>query len=67
MRTRSQSENLIVSELSYLNFNSSVKADRLLAIHYANVVIKFLCGILDICLTYYANFQSRNSVHMFRY
>jgi len=42
---------LIRSELSSPNFNSSVKAERSFAIRYLNVVIKLLCGNLDICLT----------------
>ena len=46
------------------NLNSSVRAERLFAIRYLNVVIKPLCGNLDICPNYKANayFQSRNSV-----
>jgi len=46
---------LIGSELSSPNFNSSVRAERPFAIRYLNVVIKPLCGNLDICLNYYAN------------
>jgi len=42
---------LIRSELSSPNFNSSVRAERSFAIHYLNIVIKPLCGNLDICLT----------------
>ena len=42
---------LIGSELSSPNFNSSVRADRSFAIPYLNVVIKPLCGNVDICLT----------------
>jgi len=38
---------LIGSELSSPNFNSSVRAER-----YLNVVIKPLCGNLEICLNY---------------
>jgi len=42
---------LIGSELSYPNFNSSVRTERSLAIRYLNAVIKPLCcGNLDICL-----------------
>jgi len=44
--------NLIGSELSFPNFNSSVKAERSFATRYLNVVIKPLCGKLDICLNY---------------
>jgi len=43
---------LIESELSFLNFNSSVRAEQAFAIRYPNVVIKSLCGNLDICLNY---------------
>jgi len=43
---------LIGSELSSPNFNSSVRAERSFAIHYLNVVLKPLCGNLDICLNY---------------
>ena len=39
------------SELSSPNFNSSVRAERSFAIRYLNVVIKPLCGNLDIFLT----------------
>jgi len=53
---------LIGSELSSPNFNSSVRAERSFAIRYLNVVIKPLCGNLDICLNYY--FRSRNSVRV---
>jgi len=42
---------LIGSELSSLNFNSSVRAVRSFTVRYLNVVIKPLCGNLDICLT----------------
>jgi len=42
---------LIGSELSSPNFNSSVRAVRSFAIRYLNIVIKPLCGNLDICLT----------------
>ena len=42
---------LIESELSSLNFNSSVRAERSFAIGYLNVVIKLLCGNLGIFLT----------------
>ena len=42
---------LIESEFSSPNFNSSVRAERSFAIHYLNVVIKPLCGNLDIFLT----------------
>ena len=51
---------LIGSELSSPNSNSSVRAEQSFAIHYLNVVIKPLCGNLDIRLNYY--FRSRNSV-----
>jgi len=51
---------LIGSELSSPNLNSSVRAERSFVIRYLNVVIKPLCGNLDICLNNY--FQSRNSV-----
>jgi len=44
--------NVIGSELSSLNFNSSVRAGQLFAIRYSNVVIKSLCGNLAICLNY---------------
>jgi len=50
----------VESELSSLNFDSSVRAEQSFVIRYPNVVIKSLCGNLDICL----NFQSRNSVGM---
>jgi len=43
------------SELSSLNFNSPVRAEQSFAIRYPNVVIKSVCGNLDICLNYYAN------------
>ena len=43
---------LIGSELSSLNFNSSFRAEQSFAIRYPNVVIKSLCGNLDICLNY---------------
>jgi len=49
-------------ELSSRNFNSSVRAERSFAICYLNVVIKPLCGILDICLNHY--FRSQNSVRV---
>jgi len=57
---------LITSELSSLNFNSLVRAEQSFAIHYPNVVIKPLCGNLDICLNYHANayYQSKNSVRV---
>jgi len=42
---------LIGSELSSPNFNSSVRAERSFAIRYLNVVLKPVCGNLDICLT----------------
>ena len=42
---------LIGSELSSPNFNSSVRAIRSFEIRYLTVVIKPLCGNLDICLT----------------
>ena len=54
---------LIRSELSSPNINSSVRAERSFAIRYLNVVIKPLCGNLDICLNYY--FRSQNSVCVF--
>jgi len=56
----------IGSKLSSLNFNSSVRAEQSFAIRYPKVVIKSLCGNLDISLNYYANayFRSRNSVHV---
>jgi len=41
---------LIGSELSSLNFNSSVRAEQSFAIRYSNVVIKSPCGNLDIFL-----------------
>jgi len=50
------------SELSSPNSNSSVRAERSFAIRYLNVVVKPLCGNLDICLNYY--FRSRNSVRV---
>jgi len=43
---------LIGSELSSPNFNSSVRAERSFVIRYLSVVIKPLCGNLDICLNY---------------
>ena len=43
-------------------FNSSVRVERSFAICYLNVVIKPLCGNLDICLNYY--FRSRTSVRL---
>jgi len=43
---------LIGSELSSPNFNSLVRAEGSFAIHYPNVVIKPLCGNLDICINY---------------
>jgi len=57
---------LIASELSSSNFNSSVRAEQSFAIRYPIVVIKPLCGNLDICLNYYANadFRSQNSVRV---
>jgi len=56
------------SELSSLNFNSSVRAEQLFAIQYLNIVIKPLCNNLDICLNYLANayFRSRNFVRVLR-
>jgi len=60
--TRWSSEwNLIRSELSSPNFNS-VGAEQSFAIHYLNVIIKPLCGNLDICLNYY--YRSQNSVRV---
>jgi len=53
---------LIGSELSSPILNSSVRAERSFAIRYLNIVIKPLCGNLDICLNYY--FRSRNSVRV---
>ena len=53
---------LIRSKLPSPNFNSSVKTERSFTICYLNVVIRPLCGNLDICLNYY--FWSRNSVCM---
>ena len=53
----------LISELSSPNFNSS-RAGRSCAIRYLNVVIKPLCGNLDICLNYY--FRSRNPFACFR-
>ena len=53
---------LIGSNLSSPNFNSLVRAKQSFAIRYLNVVIKSLCGNLDICLNYY--FQSQNSVRV---
>ena len=55
--TRTHGHCEIRSDLSSANFNSSVRAERLFAIRYLNVVIKPLCGNLDICLIYY--FRSR--------
>jgi len=57
---------LITLELSTLTFNSLVRAKQLFAIRYPNVVIKSLCGNLDICLNYHASFhfRSQNSVRM---
>jgi len=54
----------IASELSSLNFYSSVRAERSFVICYPNVVIKPLCSNLDICLNYHTcvYFQSRISV-----
>jgi len=47
---------LIASELSSLNFNSSVSAEQWFAVRYPNIVIKSLCGnLLDFCLSYHAN------------
>ena len=43
---------LIGSELSSTNFKSLVRAERSFAIRYLNVVIKPLCGNLEICLNY---------------
>jgi len=43
---------LIGSELSSPNFNSSVRAERSFVIRYPNVVIKPVCGNLDIRLNY---------------
>jgi len=40
------------SRVKFLNFNSSVRAEQSFAIRYPNVVIKSLCGNLDICLNY---------------
>jgi len=54
---------LIGSELSFPNFTSSVRAEQSFAIRYLNVVIRPLCGNLDICLNGY--FRSRNSVRVF--
>ena len=45
---------LIASELSSLNFDSTVRAELSFAIHYPNVVFKSLCGNLDDCLNYHA-------------
>jgi len=55
---------LIAFELSSLNFNSLVRAKWSFTIRYPNVVIKSLCGNLDICLNYHDNayFKSWNSV-----
>ena len=57
---------MIASELSSLNFNSSVTAEPLFVICYLNIVIKSLCGNRSIFLNYHANvyFQSRNSVRV---
>ena len=57
---------LIGSELSSPNFNSSVRAEWSFALRYLNVVIKPLCGNLDICLNYEANayFRSQNAVRV---
>jgi len=54
----------IASDLSPLNFSSSIRAEQSFAISYLNLVIKSLCGNLDICLNYHGNayFQSLNSV-----
>jgi len=56
----------IGSELYSLNANSSVRAEQSSAIRYTNIVIKNLCGNLDICLNYYGNafFRSRNTVRL---
>jgi len=43
---------LIISELSSPDLNSLVRAERSFAIRYLNVVIKPLCGNLDICINY---------------
>jgi len=43
---------LIGSELSSPNFNSSVRAEHSFVIRYLDIVIKPLCGNLDICLNY---------------
>jgi len=61
------SENISIAlESSSLNINSSVKAEQSLAIRYPNVVIKSLCGNLDIYLKYHANtyFQSWSSARL---
>jgi len=57
---------LITSELSSLNFHSSVWAEQSFAMRYPNIVIKSLCGNLGICVNNYANayFQSRNSARV---
>jgi len=47
----SSGRTLIRSKLSSPNFNSSVRAEWPFAIRYLNVVIKPLCGNLDIFLT----------------
>ena len=56
----------IGSELSSLNLHTLVRAKQLFAIHNSKVVIKPLCGNLDICLNYYANayFRSQKFVRV---
>jgi len=44
----------IGSELSSLNFNSSVRAEQSFVIRYPIIVIKSLCITLDICLNHFA-------------
>ena len=48
----SSGQTLIGSELSSPNFNPLVRAVRLFAIRYLNVVIKPICGNLEISLNY---------------
>jgi len=51
---------LIGSELSSPNVNSLVRAEWSFPIRYLNIIIKPLCGNLDICL----NFRWQNSVRV---
>jgi len=65
-RSQKTFKKLFISELSSLNFDSSVRAERSFAICYSIIVIKSLCDNLDVCLNYHANtyFQSRNFVRV---